>query len=83
MNQIRKIRRVVAGSNQVDGAGVKLVQVIGPVEEFDPLCHTGEGRYLVLSGTSRIPVFPRQAGTKQSTGMTNKGVVQRSLRYLR
>ena len=38
MNQIRKIRRVVAGSNQVDGAGVKLVRVIGraDVEEFDP-----------------------------------------------
>jgi hypothetical protein len=33
------------------------------------LCHTGESRYPVLSSTFRIPVF---------TGMTNKGVVQRS-----
>ncbi len=38
MAQIRNIRRVVTGSNQVDGAGVRLVRVIGrgDVEEFDP-----------------------------------------------
>jgi redox-sensitive bicupin YhaK (pirin superfamily) len=34
----KKIRRIVTGSHQVDGAGVKLVRVIGraDVEEFDP-----------------------------------------------
>lgn len=38
MNSIRKVRRIVSGSNQVDGAGVKLVRVIGhaDVQEFDP-----------------------------------------------
>ena len=38
MSNTRKIRRIVTGSNQVDGAGVKLVRVIGraDVEEFDP-----------------------------------------------
>jgi len=29
MSETRKIRRIVTGSNQVDGAGVKLVRVIG------------------------------------------------------
>ena len=38
MDSIRKIRKVVTGTNQVDGAGVKLVRVIGrpDVEDFDP-----------------------------------------------
>ncbi len=38
MSQIRNIRRVVTGSNQVDGAGVHLVRVLGPdtTKEFDP-----------------------------------------------
>jgi redox-sensitive bicupin YhaK (pirin superfamily) len=38
MSSTRKIRRIVTGANQVDGAGVKLVRVIGraDVEEFDP-----------------------------------------------
>ena len=38
MNTTRKIRKVVTGSTQFDGAGVKLVRVIGrdDVEEFDP-----------------------------------------------
>ena len=38
MAQIRPIRRIVTGSNQIDGAGVHLVRVIGrgDVEEFDP-----------------------------------------------
>ena len=38
MAQIRNIRRVVTGSNQIDGAGVRLVRVIGggDVEDFDP-----------------------------------------------
>ncbi len=38
MAQIRKIQRIVTGSNQIDGAGVHLVRVIGrgDVEEFDP-----------------------------------------------
>jgi redox-sensitive bicupin YhaK (pirin superfamily) len=38
MGTAKKIRRIVAGSHQVDGAGVKLVRVIGraDVEEFDP-----------------------------------------------
>lgn len=38
MSKIRAIRRVVTGSHQVDGAGVRLVRVIGhaDVEEFDP-----------------------------------------------
>ncbi len=38
MSETRKIRRIVTGSHQVDGAGVKLVRVIGhaDVEEFDP-----------------------------------------------
>lgn len=38
VNGIRKIRKIVTGSNQVDGAGVKLVRVIGhgDVYEFDP-----------------------------------------------
>lgn len=38
MSAIRKIRKIVTGSNQVDGAGVKLVRVIGrdDVQEFDP-----------------------------------------------
>jgi redox-sensitive bicupin YhaK (pirin superfamily) len=38
MGSIRKIRRVVTGNNQIDGAGVKLVRVIGrpDVEDFDP-----------------------------------------------
>ena len=29
MSKTRKIRRIVTGSNQVDGAGVKLVRVVG------------------------------------------------------
>lgn len=38
MPQIRPIRRIATGSNQIDGAGVHLVRVIGrgDVEEFDP-----------------------------------------------
>ena len=38
MGQTKSIRRIVAGSNQVDGAGVRLVRVLGPstTEEFDP-----------------------------------------------
>ena len=38
MAQIRNIRRVVTGSNQIDGAVVRLVRVIGrgDVEDFDP-----------------------------------------------
>jgi quercetin 2,3-dioxygenase len=38
MAQTRPIRRIVTGSNQIDGAGVHLVRVIGrgDVEEFDP-----------------------------------------------
>ena len=38
MGKTRPIRRTVAGSNQVDGAGVKLVRVLGPAQtkEFDP-----------------------------------------------
>lgn len=38
MGKTRKIRLTVAGSNQVDGAGVKLVRVLGPEQtvEFDP-----------------------------------------------
>ena len=38
MSTTRKIRRLVAGSTQFDGAGVKLVRVIGKqdVQEFDP-----------------------------------------------
>jgi quercetin 2,3-dioxygenase len=38
MGAVRKIRQIVTGSPQVDGAGVKLVRVIGraDVQEFDP-----------------------------------------------
>ena len=38
MAQIRPIRRIVTGSNQIDGAGVHLVRVFGrgDVEDFDP-----------------------------------------------
>lgn len=38
MNTLRKILKTVAGSNQVDGAGVHLVRVLGPgtTREFDP-----------------------------------------------
>jgi redox-sensitive bicupin YhaK (pirin superfamily) len=38
VDQIRKIVRVVAGSNQVDGAGVRLVRVLGHADtrDFDP-----------------------------------------------
>ena len=38
MNTSRKISRTVSGSNQVDGAGVHLVRVLGPAQtkEFDP-----------------------------------------------
>ncbi|WP_378956520.1 pirin family protein [Pelosinus sp. sgz500959] len=38
MSSIRKIRRIVTGSSQIDGAGVKLVRVIGhgDTQEFDP-----------------------------------------------
>jgi redox-sensitive bicupin YhaK (pirin superfamily) len=38
MSKMRNIRRIVTGSNQVDGAGVKLVRVLGPdtTKEFDP-----------------------------------------------
>ena len=38
MSTVRSIRRIVAGSNQVDGAGVHLVRVLGPAttKEFDP-----------------------------------------------
>jgi len=38
MSTTRKIRRVVTGSTQFDGAGVKLVRVLGnqDVQEFDP-----------------------------------------------
>ncbi len=38
MTQIRAIRRIVTGKRTVDGAGVKLVRVIGhdDVKEFDP-----------------------------------------------
>ena len=37
-SSLRPIRRIVTGSNQVDGAGVHLVRVIGrgDVEDFDP-----------------------------------------------
>jgi redox-sensitive bicupin YhaK (pirin superfamily) len=38
MSKTRKIRRIVTGSHQVDGAGVKLVRVVGraDIEDFDP-----------------------------------------------
>ena len=38
MNKTRTIRRTVTGVTQVDGAGVKLVRVLGPAQthEFDP-----------------------------------------------
>ncbi len=38
MSRTRPIRKVVTGSNQVDGAGVRLVRVLGPAttKEFDP-----------------------------------------------
>lgn len=38
MNQIRSIRKIVAGKNTIDGAGVKLVRVFGyhETKEFDP-----------------------------------------------
>ncbi|QJW47979.1 pirin family protein [bacterium BFN5] len=38
MSQIRKVRKIVTGSTQTDGAGVKLVRVIGhaDVQDFDP-----------------------------------------------
>ncbi|MDD5704485.1 MAG: pirin family protein [Kiritimatiellae bacterium] len=38
MGKIRNVRRIVTGTNQVDGAGVKLVRVLGPdtTQEFDP-----------------------------------------------
>ncbi len=38
MGKMRNIRRIVTGANQVDGAGVKLVRVLGPdsTQEFDP-----------------------------------------------
>lgn len=38
MAQTRSIRKIVTGSNQIDGAGVHLVRVIGrgDVEDFDP-----------------------------------------------
>lgn len=38
MGSIRKVRRIVTGSSQIDGAGVKLVRVIGyaDTQEFDP-----------------------------------------------
>jgi quercetin 2,3-dioxygenase len=38
MSQSRKIRRIVTGTPQMDGAGVKLVRVLGPadVHDFDP-----------------------------------------------
>lgn len=38
LRNIRRIRRTVTGSRQVDGAGVKLVRVLGPAQtnEFDP-----------------------------------------------
>jgi redox-sensitive bicupin YhaK (pirin superfamily) len=38
MNTVRKVLKTVIGSNQVDGAGVHLVRVLGPAQtkEFDP-----------------------------------------------
>lgn len=38
MSQLRKVTRIVTGTNQVDGAGVHLVRVIGHADtkEFDP-----------------------------------------------
>lgn len=38
MNMVRKVFKTVSGSNQVDGAGVHLVRVLGPAQtkEFDP-----------------------------------------------
>jgi redox-sensitive bicupin YhaK (pirin superfamily) len=38
MGRIRGIRRVLTGTNQVDGAGVRLVRVLGPAttKDFDP-----------------------------------------------
>jgi redox-sensitive bicupin YhaK (pirin superfamily) len=38
MSKTKNIRRIVTGSNQVDGAGVKLVRVLGPATtgDFDP-----------------------------------------------
>ncbi len=38
MSKIRNINRIVSGSNSVDGAGVKLVRVLGPdtTRDFDP-----------------------------------------------
>ena len=38
MGKIKNIRKVVTGTNQVDGAGVHLVRVLGPetTQEFDP-----------------------------------------------
>jgi redox-sensitive bicupin YhaK (pirin superfamily) len=37
-SEVRPIRKIVTGSRQVDGAGVKLVRVLGPdtAGEFDP-----------------------------------------------
>ncbi|MDF2929389.1 MAG: Pirin domain protein [Anaerospora sp.] len=38
MNELRTIRKIVTGKHTVDGAGVKLVRVIGhdDIKEFDP-----------------------------------------------
>lgn len=38
MSHVRKVRKIVTGSTQIDGAGVKLVRVIGhaDVQDFDP-----------------------------------------------
>jgi len=38
MEKVRNVRRIVTGSNQVDGAGVKLVRVLGhgTTKDFDP-----------------------------------------------
>jgi redox-sensitive bicupin YhaK (pirin superfamily) len=38
MNKLRTIRKIVTGKNTVDGAGVKLVRVVGrdDIKEFDP-----------------------------------------------
>ena len=38
MNKLRAIRRIVTGTHTVDGAGVRLVRVIGrsDTKEFDP-----------------------------------------------
>ena len=46
MGKTRDVVKVVAGSEQKDGAGVRLVRVLGPgtVSEFDPFLMLEIGR---------------------------------------